>query len=124
MGLRSILSKLSRGRGGSVDARTADELLRARDAVLVDVREPSEWSAGHVAGAIHIPLGRLDGRLHTLPKNRRIVVTCRSGHRSRAATKLLRTQGFDAVNLSGGMTAWHRAGLPLQGKGGRRGRVG
>jgi DMSO/TMAO reductase YedYZ molybdopterin-dependent catalytic subunit/rhodanese-related sulfurtransferase len=94
-----------------VSARTAASLVE-RGALLVDVREPEEWLAGHAPGATLIPMGQVSGRRHELPNDARVVVVCRSGGRSAAVTDALRSWGFDAVNLSGGMCAWTSAGLP------------
>ena len=98
---------------GDIGPRQADALLRG-GAVLLDVREPAEWQAGHVVGAFHVPLGQLEGRLSVLPRDRQVVVICRSGNRWAAATCLLIRSGFDAVNLRGGMQAWASAGLPVE----------
>ncbi len=90
---------------------------------LLDVREDDEWTAGHIDGAQHIPLGELSARLAELPKERTIVAVCRSGSRSDAAVRGLRKLGFQAENLEGGVNAWDRAKLPLVDGTGRRGRV-
>lgn len=97
--------------------------LVAAGAVLVDVREPGEWMAGHADGAVHVPLGSLASSYHALPGDRRLVVVCRSGNRSAKATQALRAAGFDAVNLAGGMSAWLSAGLPVVDDRGARGAV-
>jgi len=87
-------------------------------AVLLDVREVDEWQAGHAAGAVFIPLGEVAARANELRANeptadRRIVAICRAGGRSERATRFLRAQGFDVVNLAGGMRAWAAAGLDV-----------
>ncbi len=82
------------------------------DAVLVDVREQDEWDAGHVEGALHIPLADLPARLDDLPDGE-VVVVCRSGGRSARAVAWLSQNGYDAVNLDGGMGAWAEAGRPM-----------
>ena len=82
-------------------------------AVLLDVREPGEWIAGHAPEAVHVPLGALQHQARELPLDGRIVVVCRSGARSAAAARWLNASGFDAVNLAGGMEAWAAAGLPV-----------
>ncbi|MEZ5208358.1 MAG: rhodanese-like domain-containing protein [Acidimicrobiales bacterium] len=82
-------------------------------ALLVDVRERSEWDAGHAPKAKHHPLGGLRASMGDLPVERTLVVVCRSGNRSARATKLLSKAGYDAVNLSGGMMAWQAAGQPV-----------
>jgi len=92
-------------------------------AVLLDVREHHEWSSGHAPRARHIPLGQLSARAGELPRNREVLVVCRSGARSTRAAKLLSAQRGDVANVKGGMNAWARAGLPVVAKGGRPGRV-
>jgi rhodanese-related sulfurtransferase len=82
-------------------------------AALLDVRELDEWQAGHATDAQFIPLGEVEARIGELAKDRRVVVICRSGARSARATQFLRLQGFDAVNLTGGMRAWATAGLDV-----------
>ena len=94
-----------------VDAVAAHALLG--EAVLLDVREPDEWAAGHAPDAWFVPLGELESARFQLPVNRRIVCVCRSGQRSALATDLLLQWAFDAVNLEGGMQAWAAAGLPV-----------
>ena len=101
-----------------------DEFSKRRgDFQLLDVREDDEWTAGHIDGAQHIPLGELAARLDELPKERTIVAVCRSGGRSEAAVNGLRRLGFEAENLEGGVNAWDRAKLPLVDGSGGRGRV-
>jgi rhodanese-related sulfurtransferase len=102
---------------------TPEEAAARSDLHLLDVREPDEWLAGHIAGAQHIPLGELRERLAEVPKDRTVLAVCRSGSRSEAATRGLRTLGYTAENLEGGVTAWKRAGLPLEAEGGGPGRV-
>ena len=82
-------------------------------ALLLDVREPDEWSAGHVPEATWIPLRELAGRQAELPSDRLIVVVCRSGDRSGRVSNALCRAGYDAANLSGGLLAWTAAGLPV-----------
>lgn len=97
--------------------------LVGEGALLLDVREPHEWQAGHAPKAKHIALGVVGHRMAELPKDRTIVTVCRSGRRSDVAAKQLRDAGFTTKNLSGGMQAWQAAGLPVVVKGGRPGRV-
>jgi len=84
-------------------------------AVLLDVREPDEWQAGHAPRAVHLPLSSLaDGAgLPAEVQGRSLVVICRSGNRSRQAAELLTAQGADAVDVIGGMRDWARTGLPV-----------
>jgi len=105
-----------------VGPKEADSLVRS-GAMLLDVREQTEWHAGHAPGARHVPLGNLEGDLGALPRDRSVVVVCRSGHRSARATALLVRSGFEAVNLNGGMRAWAEAGLPVERAGAQPGTV-
>jgi rhodanese-related sulfurtransferase len=93
------------------------------DAVLLDVREDDEWAAGHIAGAIHVPMGRVPQQLQfdpgPLTPEVPIVVVCKVGGRSAQVTAWLRHQGYDATNLTGGMLAWDAAGRPMEADGGR-----
>ena len=82
-------------------------------AYLLDVREYEEWDAGHVAGAVHIPLGELGARYTELDRDRPLYVICRSGHRSDHAAHALAGAGWDARNVSDGMMGWQAAGLPM-----------
>jgi rhodanese-related sulfurtransferase len=81
-------------------------------AILLDVRHPEEWEAGHAPDAVLVPLDQLGDRCTELAADRPIVVICRSGARSARATEALVGAGYDAVNLAGGMKAWVADGLP------------
>jgi rhodanese-related sulfurtransferase len=103
---------------------TPQELAVQSETVQVlDVREPYEWAAGHIADADHIPMGHLNARVAELARDRLIVCVCRSGHRSQAVTDALNRAGFDAANLEGGMLAWLAAGLPAESADGQQARV-
>lgn len=84
-------------------------------AVLLDVREKPEWTAGHAPNSVHVPLTSLltGGTLPAEARGRPLVVICRSGHRSRQAVKLLTERGAQAVDVEGGMNAWAAAGYPV-----------
>jgi len=96
-----------------VGAEEAQELVES-GALLLDVREPEEWVAGHAPQAQFVPLGEVPASLDALPRSRRIVAVCRSGARSGKATEFLATHGFDVVNLGGGMQAWAAAGFTVE----------
>ena len=99
-------------RRATVPATTPAEAHdRATGHALVDVREAHEWAAGHAPGAIHLPLGELHP--DRLPAAERLLCVCRSGARSSQAVAALRNAGYDAVNVEGGMNAWHADGLPV-----------
>jgi rhodanese-related sulfurtransferase len=88
---------------------------QAAGALLVDVRQPDEWNAGHAPKARLIPLGSLNSRLAEVPRDQEVLLICRSGSRSGSAQRHLQQLGYDqVVNVSGGMTAWASAGLPVQ----------
>ncbi len=97
--------------------------LAERGALLLDVRNDDEWTAGHAPGACYLTLAQLPGRTGELPLDRTIVAVCRVGGRSARAVELLAAQGFDAVNLAGGMRAWAADGLPVVTDGGSAGTV-
>ncbi len=93
-----------------------EELAAAQGrGVLVDVREPDEYVAGHVPGALPIPMGQLPNRVGEIDRTSPVFVICASGNRSSAMTDLLRDAGFDAVSVAGGTGAWERSGRPLEG---------
>ncbi|MDF9714881.1 rhodanese-like domain-containing protein [Nocardioides sp. ChNu-99] len=79
---------------------------------VLDVREPSEWAAGHIEGALHVPLNELPARLDEVPTEQTLVV-CKAGGRSGQAVAWLTQQGRDVVNLDGGMLDWEAAGRPV-----------
>jgi rhodanese-related sulfurtransferase len=80
---------------------------------LLDVREPDEWAAGHIAGATHIPMGEITSRLDEVPRAARVIAVCRSGARSGRVTGYLAENGWDVHNLQGGMMAWAAGGRPM-----------
>ena len=114
----SLLDRMRQRFGGQpADGRlrskvkVAQALDLVRDgATLLDVRENGEWKSGHAPGAIHVPLGDIDKASRRIKQGRPVVVMCASGMRSRTAAKHLRSLGYDATSLSGGMAAWQRAG--------------
>ncbi len=96
-----------------------EELLRrarGRDVLVLDVRPPEEYAAGHIAGAVSIPFGELAKRLAELPPGRRVVAYCRGPYCVLAAeaVKLLRKRGVDALRLKEGYPEWRDAGLPVE----------
>ena len=100
-----------------VDSAAALQLINHKNAVVLDVRESSEYDAGHVLNAKLVPLGKLKERIGELEKykNQPIVVVCRSGSRSGTACFILGKQGFSQVfNLAGGVLAWQKSSLPLE----------
>lgn len=101
-----------------IDVREARRRVERGEGVIVDVREPEELAQAAVPGAIHIPLGHLPARLDDLPRDKQLLLFCRSGNRSSFATDYALRNGFpSAVNVAGGILAWSEAGLPTEGAG-------
>lgn len=99
-----------------ISVQEATVMLNREDAVVVDVRETHEWSAGHIAGARHIALAQIEKHMSEIEKfkERPVILYCASGNRSSGACKTLLKAGFAKVhNLSGGIAAWREAGLPV-----------
>lgn len=98
----------------AVSPKQAEEMFVANKAIILDVREPDEWQAQHIAGAIHIPLAQVENRLSELAeyKTSGVIVQCRSGKRSAKAAAMLMSAGFGQVyNLTGGINAWTSDGF-------------
>ena len=90
-----------------IAALDAKKLLDEKKAVLLDVREKEELEFASLKEDYWIPIRELLERSKELPKNRKIIVVCRTGSRSGGAAEYLVQQGFDAVNLRGGIFEWH-----------------
>ncbi len=87
--------------------------LREQGAFVLDVRQPEEWNELHVPGATLIPLDQLPQRVSEVPKDKDIVVICRSGNRSQAGRDILLKAGYESVtSVNGGILAWRNAGYP------------
>lgn len=103
--------------GHEISVLEAVQLINRRDAIVIDVREPGEYAAGHIAAARHIPEGQLEERIKELEKfkTRPIIVSCRGGSRAASVGSALRKHGFGEVFiLRGGVTAWEQASMPLE----------
>lgn len=119
-----MISLFRRGPAG-LAPQQAHQQIGDGEAVLLDVREGPVWKAGHAPGALHLPLSRLVNGA-ALPheiQGRPVVTICRSGHRSQQAAKLLADRGVKATDVTGGMTAWALAGLPVTGEDCRDGAI-
>ena len=111
------------GRNKTNEVRPAEVAeLRGRGAVLVDVREDDEWTAGHAPDAVHLPLGRV-GEAAGRFAGQAVLTVCRSGARSGRAAKTLAAAGVGVHSVAGGMSAWAAAGLPVVRDDGSPGRV-
>lgn len=99
----------------TIDAATLRAVQNDPNVVILDVRETFEYNAGHIAGVKLIPLGQLPSRVNEVPKDKPVIVTCRTGNRSGQAVQFLRDQGYTNVhNMAGGIVAWQNAGYPVE----------
>lgn len=91
-----------------------DKLGSDKNLVLVDVREQAEWDEAHIEGAIFLPLSELEARFSELPKDKALILQCRSGKRSMNAAHFLAEKGYtDLTNLEGGILAWMDEGFDV-----------
>ena len=92
----------------------AEELASANPPLLLDIRNPREWLAKHIAGSVNIPLNHLEERIAEIPRDRRIAVHCAGGYRSSIAASILHQYGItNLVEMAGGLAAWDAAKLPV-----------
>ena len=113
--IHSLVGEKLRGYS-SVSPSESTQMINRDDALILDVRESNEYSEGHIINSVHIPLSSLKTRMKDLEKYKakKVIVACRSGHRSSQACANLKKEGFEQVfNLSGGVMAWESANLPL-----------
>ncbi len=98
-----------------VSVEEAARALETKQAQFVDVRTPAEYTGGHAAGAVNLPLDSLAGDIGGLDRERPVYVICETGRRSRKGAEVLRQNGFREVyNVEGGTSAWTAAGLPTE----------
>lgn len=101
----------------SISPKEASVMTSEQKAVIIDVREDSEWNEQHIPGAIHIPLAQLNDRLLELEQYKQspVITQCKAGGRSAKAFDVLKLAGFSKVyNMDGGIMAWEKAGLQTQ----------
>lgn len=110
----------------NVNVEEAKKMVEKEDLFVLDVRTPSEFNSSHIKGATLIPVTNasgsslspdnlLEARVDEVPKNKKILVYCRSGHRSVSASKILLNAGYEQVyNMEGGINAWITAGYPVE----------
>jgi rhodanese-related sulfurtransferase len=110
-----ILDLFKRTKVPQIDVQEANKRLKAnKNVIIVDVRQPNETKSGVVRGAKLIPLSEIGNRMNELPLDRPILTICQSSHRSPFAARKLAKAGYDVTNVSGGMMAWRKAGLPVK----------
>lgn len=104
--------------GADVHTLTAEDakarIENGQPLLILDVRQPDEFRAGHIAQAKLIPLNELGRRIDELPKDKEILCVCASGARSSNAARQLSSAGFNVLNMRGGMMSWQRAGYPVK----------
>ncbi len=101
--------------GPTVDVQTVADVKDRDDVFVIDVREQWEYDEGHIPGVTLIPMNSVPSRLDEIPKDKEVIVTCRSGNRSGQVTQFLRDQGFENIhNMEGGILAWEAAGLDVE----------
>lgn len=98
-----------------VNVDQAYEMYQQPDVFVVDVREQVEWDEYHAPNTTLIPLGELQNRVNELPKDKKIVVVCRSGNRSQEGRDILLAAGFNATSMTGGLKEWYAKGYPIEG---------
>jgi rhodanese-related sulfurtransferase len=111
------VAKADMGETESISPKEASAMYADKKAVIVDVREDSEWNEQHIPGAIHIPLAQLSERLSELKqyKDSTVITQCKTGGRSAKALDELKSAGFSKVyNMDGGIMAWNKAGLKTE----------
>jgi len=92
----------------------AEELASADPPLLLDIRNPREWSAKHIEGSLNIPLNHLQERIAEIPRDRRIAVHCAGGYRSSIAAGILHQYGIThLIEMAGGLAAWDATRLPV-----------
>jgi rhodanese-related sulfurtransferase len=105
---------VNKAKGGTqLDTLSATRLIND-GAVVVDVRDTTEFSAGHLVNAKHIPVGDIDKRMGDIPPGKPVLVYCSEGNRSSKASAALKKAGREQIfALAGGLSAWKQAGLPV-----------
>lgn len=101
--------------GPNIDVQTASSVMDRDDVFMLDVREPSEYEAGHIPGITLIPVGQVADRLSEIPKDKEVIISCHSGARSARIFDYLVQQGYTNVhNMEGGIVAWQSAGFEVE----------
>ncbi|MDK2778832.1 MAG: rhodanese-like domain-containing protein [Pseudomonadota bacterium] len=113
--LAAFLWDNSRRSGQSVSPSEATLLINRDDAVVLDIRDKKDFSAGHLANAVNIPYANLASRMGELDKYKEhpIILVCKTGQTVKVAGKMLSEKGFNAVRLTGGMMEWNSQNLPV-----------
>jgi len=98
-----------------IDPATVAAIKDRPEVLVLDVREQDEYDQSHIPGVTLIPMSTIMDRLSEIPKDKTVIVTCRSGNRSSQVASYLRQQGFTNIHdMAGGLVAWQNAGLPTE----------
>ena len=111
------VSRLIGAGGNEIGTLEATRLMNQGTTLVLDVRDEKEFASGHLPRARHVPLKELEQRAAELAKfkEKPVIVTCRTGPRAAAASRVLKRAGFSNVyTLKGGVSAWQQASLPLE----------
>ena len=113
--LLALLRDNNQRSGKSVSPSEATLMINRENALVLDIRDKKDFSAGHLANALNIPYANLASRLDELNahKERPIILVCKTGQTVTVAGKMLREKGFNAVRMSGGMMEWNNLNLPV-----------
>lgn len=101
------------GENRRMDSITVQRLHERERTPLIDVREPDEFAAGRVPGAVNLPMSQIGDRLHELPEGPFDVI-CKVGGRSSRVVETLTARGYEATNVDGGTDGWIAAGFPVE----------
>src|SRR4030043_1557554 len=113
--------KTQESKPASITNITADEVYKMlssnKDYFILDVRSKEEFDSGHIEGAYLVPVSELENRLAELPRDKPVIVYCRSGSRSTSAANILLDKGFKEIfNMAGGIIEWQSKGFPVIGE--------
>jgi len=98
-----------------VDVQTVFDIQGLDDVYVLDVREQIEYDEKHIPGVTLLPISEIQSRLDEVPKDKEVIITCRTGNRSDQVTQFLLQNGYDNVhNMQGGIVAWEEAGFPVE----------
>jgi rhodanese-related sulfurtransferase len=97
-----------------VSVAKAYELYQQEDVFVLDVRQPEEWDEYHAPNTTLIPLGELQARINEVPKDKQVLVICRSGNRSQEGRNILLAAGYEATSMAGGLNEWRASGYPIE----------
>jgi rhodanese-related sulfurtransferase len=105
----------SNGLARDVSTEEAYQMYQQNDTFVVDVRTQEEWNEYHVPNTNLIPLDQLPSRLNEVPKDKEILVVCRSGNRSQQGRDILLQANYNATSMTGGLKEWYAKGYPIEG---------